>query len=1048
MQSCNLLTAIALSLAVGSHCFAAATRTIPRTVPTWADLADEDIRGFWQSIHVLEAGREGLVVATTTAELPDYAINTNLAIADASGTGKWVRPARDRWSVALFGAIGDGTTDDTDAIRAAFASRLPIIVPPGTYVIDPLSLTNVAGLDVVGAGTATIKLADGSTAYSDTPTTITQSINVPDGTYGAVRFTHSVADAEGSTVAYSWGLDWSGQTNHFVNCSSTGNYALWTVDALYKAQLGVDGTHDIETVTHTGSTVTVVTETAHGLSPTDSVTLSGLLSYYNGSHTVATVPAADTFTITLAFPSVTTSRNDHSVRAGIYLEEPYGPVRFSNITFDGNGRDADPETLIEVYCTDGVQLPEVVFIDCTFVDAPARGMFALVNGPNNQRNTTVTIRDCNFANWNHCAIWVYGSLGNTVVADNTADNSLGWDESACSGSFGTGGGAIFVQRNNVTVYPTGSTTIRGNHVQNSHNFYAGSWYLESLILEGNTVSDIANNDWNTPFQQHIQGTQAHVFKVDDCRGAVNIVGNKFEIASALLAETLTNKPELRFEFSSNDTNQVVTLANNHLRGASARYASITHNSDWYATVTGNVFDGRYSGVGCGTYGEFSISGNSFVDGAMINDAHGSIVGNTFEDGYIYAKLSDDVVIANNVFGTSADASVIAFNVTGNANAIVTGNLKRNGSSIARFYHTYFEQQLYWPTIVYENNTLDLTGDTVRQLGYVNGGLGVPDKDVWWMAPAGTTIAFESGNNIFGAWDQDNCKIVIGTVPSDGNTLVIDGVTWTWRASPSATRDVLIGATTAECGYNLRKTLRYTLPWGNYIYHYGASVFIAGHANQDLDISQTGTWASITDTDGEYRGPIRVVVTEGAGSTITRMFAEYLGNSSSSGYDYLSLNRVRMFVAENDTVSSTAIGDAEFGTFALLGSNIVGPACVDLQYWNGQWHRMDQQDTISVATGTPSSGEYSPDLLSTSLFTVNMGGDLVLTNAANLASGRGVMLRILNDQATNCVLTLDGDWRSYGEASPITVPTNDVVRLSLQAFGATDADVDCAATLEN
>lgn len=109
--------------------------------------------------------------------------------------------------------------------------------------------------------------------------------------------------------------------------------------------------------------------------------------------------------------------------------------------------------------------------------------------------------------------------------------------------------------------------------------------------------------------------------------------------------------------------------------------------------------------------------------------------------------------------------------------------------------------------------------------------------------------------------------------------------------------------------------------------------------------------------------------------------------------------------------------------------------------------LDWPTTTQAAT--PSGGLLSPTFVDyRNVWTVNMGGDLILTNAVNITDGAEAMLRVLNDQATNCVLTLDGDWTSLGEASPITVGTNAVVRVSLQAFGTADTDIDAAAVLEN
>lgn len=57
-------------------------------------------------------------------------------------------------NVAAYGALGDATADDTAAVQAALDAAvgdgLPVYVPPGTYLVDPLTLPG--GIDVFGAG--------------------------------------------------------------------------------------------------------------------------------------------------------------------------------------------------------------------------------------------------------------------------------------------------------------------------------------------------------------------------------------------------------------------------------------------------------------------------------------------------------------------------------------------------------------------------------------------------------------------------------------------------------------------------------------------------------------------------------------------------------------------------------------------------------------------------------------------------------------------------------------------------------------------------------
>ena len=65
--------------------------------------------------------------------------------------------------VTHYGATGDGTTDDSAAFQAAVNTGQPVYIPPGTYAINSVTLTN--GTEIRGAGRAdvTIKVNANST---------------------------------------------------------------------------------------------------------------------------------------------------------------------------------------------------------------------------------------------------------------------------------------------------------------------------------------------------------------------------------------------------------------------------------------------------------------------------------------------------------------------------------------------------------------------------------------------------------------------------------------------------------------------------------------------------------------------------------------------------------------------------------------------------------------------------------------------------------------------------------------------------------------------
>jgi hypothetical protein len=94
--------------------------------------------------------------------LPDNAANITY---DPAGTGAVARTVqaklRDVVSVKDFGAVGDGVTDDTAAIQAAFnsAAKQVIFTPGGLYLINGGLSASTSGQIITAQG-ATIKLKD------------------------------------------------------------------------------------------------------------------------------------------------------------------------------------------------------------------------------------------------------------------------------------------------------------------------------------------------------------------------------------------------------------------------------------------------------------------------------------------------------------------------------------------------------------------------------------------------------------------------------------------------------------------------------------------------------------------------------------------------------------------------------------------------------------------------------------------------------------------------------------------------------------------------
>jgi hypothetical protein len=94
-------------------------------------------------------------------------------------------------SVKDLGAAGDGTTNDTTTLNAALALGIPLLVPPGVYIITAPLLASVAGAGLYGQG------AEIRQTTATTPAIITSADKI---TIDGIYFNSSQAKT-GSTAA-------------------------------------------------------------------------------------------------------------------------------------------------------------------------------------------------------------------------------------------------------------------------------------------------------------------------------------------------------------------------------------------------------------------------------------------------------------------------------------------------------------------------------------------------------------------------------------------------------------------------------------------------------------------------------------------------------------------------------------------------------------------------------------------------------------------------------------------------------------------------------
>lgn len=154
----------------------------------------------------VERGVEGTTAANHTIDTPAFHYLTGGALLNMMQGGGGIPMGV---NVKLYGAVGDGLTDDTiaisDAIVAAQGLKQPIFLPPGTYLISsPLPvLGDCAG--IIGAGRFVSEFLidpvsvrsryDGSTAgfWSPTPPAPTGAVAVSGAGLGVGTFRYRVA---------------------------------------------------------------------------------------------------------------------------------------------------------------------------------------------------------------------------------------------------------------------------------------------------------------------------------------------------------------------------------------------------------------------------------------------------------------------------------------------------------------------------------------------------------------------------------------------------------------------------------------------------------------------------------------------------------------------------------------------------------------------------------------------------------------------------------------------------------------------------------------
>ncbi len=140
-------------------------------------------------------------------------------------------------SIAQFGAVGDGVSDNTSALQQAFdyaaANKLSVYIPPGTY--SHSGVVYAKGVAVTGAGSKSVLLASdpGNAAIylqgSNASLSNLEVTTVSSGRYGSIQSAGVVVDHASNFVIQDVTVEKAGSVGIFMDSSSGGKVLNNTV---------------------------------------------------------------------------------------------------------------------------------------------------------------------------------------------------------------------------------------------------------------------------------------------------------------------------------------------------------------------------------------------------------------------------------------------------------------------------------------------------------------------------------------------------------------------------------------------------------------------------------------------------------------------------------------------------------------------------------------------------------------------------------------------------------------------------------------------------
>lgn len=245
-------------------------------------------------------------------------------------------------SVKDFGAVGDGSNNDTTAIQAAItavssAGGGVVYFPPGTYLINAALTMGTSGVSLVGAGPSSSVIKNSGAATNALTATSCNGFYISD-----LGFSHSSSSTGAAIQLVSCGSS-SGAVQvfrvsiagHRTAISLTGTTGFTSVDHCVLATPASSGTERCVAMGNSGSYCVVTSNHMSGSGISIELTSSGSNNMFAFNNLTSSAPFAFNATYTGTNNSIANNKFGGIFSYGGLATEPAGTYIANNVGFEG-----------------------------------------------------------------------------------------------------------------------------------------------------------------------------------------------------------------------------------------------------------------------------------------------------------------------------------------------------------------------------------------------------------------------------------------------------------------------------------------------------------------------------------------------------------------------------------------------------------------------------------------------------------------------------------------------------------------------------------------